>query len=304
MRCYHDALLALEHNPLNGCVSPNLMGSNGVIPLTVVGSIVDVNRHMSNLIARAEHEVFLATNFWMNSDSSLLIVDAIRELSRRIGRKGTGEKAVVKIMYDRGHIKQLVDPHTVVPEKEYTGIAVNLPHAHEIPYVDLQVMNYHHPMLGTFHCKFMVVDRRIAVVNSNNIQSNDNCEMATHLEGPIVDSLYDVCLLSWSRALTPPLPLASKSTVKKDFPTFAEKSFIDLFDREGKLRMPVVHNGVVSEDLQGEHDGVGRQEGHTGQHPHFDVDIASEIMRMQSTLTPNGSEKRMDRVAIHLSRLT
>ena len=303
LRCYHDALLALEHDPLNGCVSPSLMGSSGVIPLTVVGSIVDVNRHMSNLIARAEHEVFLATNFWMNSDSSLLIVDAIRELSRRIGRKGTGEKAVVKIMYDRGHIKQLVDPHTVVPEKEYTGKAVNLPYAHEIPHVDLQVMNYHHPMLGTFHCKFMVVDRRIAVVNSNNIQSNDNCEMATHLEGKIVDSLWDLSLLSWDRALKPPLPLANKPVVKGDCPSFGEKSFIDLFDSEGKLKMPVLHNGDLSKDGCKEQDGAEPQESHTGPHPHFDKDIASEISRMQSTLMPRGNETKMDMVAKHLSKL-
>jgi hypothetical protein len=46
-------------------------------------------------------------------------------------------------------------------------------------------------MFGTFHSKSMIVGRKIAVISSNNIQSNDNCEMATHLEGPIVDSLYD-----------------------------------------------------------------------------------------------------------------
>ena len=65
----------------------------------------------------------------------------------------------------------------MVSENEYTGKAVNIPHPLEIPNVDLQVMNYHRPMLGTFHSKFMVVDRKIAVVSSNNIQSNDNCEM-------------------------------------------------------------------------------------------------------------------------------
>lgn len=32
-------------------------------------------------------------------------------------------------------------------------------------------------------------------------------EMMTHLEGPIVDSLYDMSLLSWAEAFKPPLPL-------------------------------------------------------------------------------------------------
>ena len=34
-----------------------------------------------------------------------------------------------------------------------------------------------------------------------------NVEMMTHMEGPIVDSFYDMCLLSWGEAFKPPLPL-------------------------------------------------------------------------------------------------
>jgi hypothetical protein len=53
----------------------------------------------------------------------------------------------------------------------------------------------------------MVVDRRIACVNSNNIQDRPNVEMMVHLEGPIVESFYDMSLITWSNALKPPLPL-------------------------------------------------------------------------------------------------
>lgn len=49
LRVYHDALKTLEHDPLVGAVSPPLMGSNGVIPLTVIGSIHDVIRHMVSI---------------------------------------------------------------------------------------------------------------------------------------------------------------------------------------------------------------------------------------------------------------
>ena len=61
-------------------------------------------------------------------------------------------------------------------------------------------------MLGTFHAKYMIVDRKMAVVCSCNIQDNDNFEMSCHLEGPIVDSIYDMALISWHKALKPPLP--------------------------------------------------------------------------------------------------
>ncbi len=302
LRCYHDALLSLEHDTLNGCVSPSLMGSYGVVPLTVIGSMVDINRHMSNLIARADREVFLGTNYWMNSEGSLLIVDAIRELSRRVGERGTGEKAVVKIIYDRGHIKQFMDPHFIVPVKEYTGSAINMPHPREIPHVDLQVMNYHRPLLGTFHCKFLVVDRKVAITQSNNIQSNDNCEMAVHLEGKIVDSIYDVALTSWDRALEPPLPFAGRPVDTQKFPTFTEPSFVELFEADGNLKSSILHDGATPAGMNAEHDAEGRQLEHTGKHPHFDVDVASEIARMQSTLSPSDNETRMDRVAVHLSK--
>ena len=105
LRVFHDSLLPLERDPLMGCCSPSLVGSIGVMPLTVIGPLPDICRHMSNLIARAEREVFLATNYWMDSDASRLITDALKELSRRAGERG--QRAVVKIMYDRGNAKQV-----------------------------------------------------------------------------------------------------------------------------------------------------------------------------------------------------
>ncbi len=35
---YHDALCTLEENPMHAMVSPPLMGSCGVVPLTVIST--------------------------------------------------------------------------------------------------------------------------------------------------------------------------------------------------------------------------------------------------------------------------
>ena len=51
LRIFHDALLPLEQDPLAGCVSPPLMGSHGVIPLTVIGTLPDIARHMVRSLA-------------------------------------------------------------------------------------------------------------------------------------------------------------------------------------------------------------------------------------------------------------
>ena len=159
---------------------------------------------MSNLIVRAEKEVILATNYWENSVASKYITNAMKELSARAAKRNV--RVVFKLEYDRGALKQVLDNHYIVPPEEYTGKAVALPSPEDIPNIDLEVMNYHKPMLGTFHCKYMIVDRKYAVLQSNNIQDNDNLEMMTHLEGPIVDSLYDMALLSWNKRLEPMLP--------------------------------------------------------------------------------------------------
>lgn len=104
LQMYHQSLLPLQHDPMMGVCSPSVLGSSGVVPLTIISSLPDIARHMSNLIARAEKEVFLATNFWLSGETVWLISDALRELSRRAGERG--QKAVVKILYDRGNIKQ------------------------------------------------------------------------------------------------------------------------------------------------------------------------------------------------------
>ena len=69
------------------------------------------------------------------------------------------------------------------------------------------LQNYHRPIVGTFHAKYMVIDRRVACISSNNIQDRVNLEMNLHLEGPIVNAFYDMALLSWAEVMDPPLPL-------------------------------------------------------------------------------------------------
>ncbi|CAG8954511.1 hypothetical protein HYFRA_00004424 [Hymenoscyphus fraxineus] len=202
-------------------VSPPLMGSCGVIPLTIISTLPDIMRHMSNIIVRAEKEVILATNYWQNSVASKYITNAMKELSKRAGERG--DRIVFKLEYDRGSPKQLFDNHLDIPEKDYTGKAVALPAKHEIPNIDLEVTNYHRPMLGTFHCKYMVVDRKVAVLQSNNIQDNDNLEMMTQLEGPIVDSLYDMALISWHKKMIPPLPSHNSPAVMGGIEASAKK---------------------------------------------------------------------------------
>jgi hypothetical protein len=58
--------------------------------------------------------------------------------------------------------------------------------------------------LGTFHSKFAVIDRQVALVNSNNINIRSNVEMMCQFEGDVVNSLYDAFLISWGKEIPNP----------------------------------------------------------------------------------------------------
>ncbi|RDX54088.1 hypothetical protein OH76DRAFT_1062134 [Lentinus brumalis] len=210
LKMYSDVLDTLERDPLIGVVSPPLLGASGVVPLSIVSTIPDIMRHYHELIVNCKHEVMLATNFWEDSYASSFVRDALLELSSRYQAnpaKYENRKPVVKLIYDRGSPKQVFQNHLHIPPEEWEGLG--LPKPDSIPGIDFETMNYHRPIAGTFHAKYMVVDRRVAVLNSNNIQDNVNVEMMIQLEGPIVESFYDMSLISWAKASTIPLPLIS-----------------------------------------------------------------------------------------------
>ncbi|EME89009.1 uncharacterized protein MYCFIDRAFT_185461 [Pseudocercospora fijiensis CIRAD86] len=289
LHAFHDLLQCLDRDAVANCVSPPLCGSTGYVPMTIIAPLNDQLRHMSNLIARAKKEVLLATNFWKKSGASTFVNDALIELSKRAGARG--ERAVVKIMFDRGALKQVLNNHQNVDSNGWQAAGVGIPPPEQMPNVDLAIVNFHRPPLGTFHSKFMIVDRQIATVSSNNIQDNDNLEMMTHLEGPIVDSLWETFLISWHNELDPALPCRTEPAATKPPPTYELESFTSLFEPDGKFRLP---EKPFDKDLPE----------HMPNEPHHDSTMSEEIDRMRSTLRPSSAEKSVDAVARHLNKPT
>ncbi|KAK0659484.1 hypothetical protein QBC41DRAFT_287008 [Cercophora samala] len=284
LKIYHDALCTLNEDPSRGMVSPSLMGSSGTIPLSIISTIPDISRHMANVIVRAQTEVFLATNYWQNGTASSYLTEAIRELDRRVAARG-GPKVKVKIIYDRGSPKQVFEPRYFVSEKDFTGPNVNLPPRSEIPNLEMEVVNYHQPVMGTFHAKYVVVDRKIALLQSNNVQDNDNLEMMIHLEGPIVDSFVDVALLSWGK------PWDGFTEVQEEIEE-ADGSIATVAN--GHAALPDINNLSLADN----------NNLHTPSHPHYDPDIASEVTRFTTFLTPTATKTHLDAVNTLLNHTT
>ncbi|EEH35897.2 phospholipase D Active site motif protein [Paracoccidioides lutzii Pb01] len=285
LQIYHDVVCTLDRNPMAGLTSPALLGSSGVVPLTIIAPTPDICRHMANCIVRAEKEVFLATNYWIFSRCSTIITDALREISVRAGKRGT--KVVVKIMYDRAQLKQIFKSRLFVYPKVATDVHVQLPPPEHIPNLDLEVMNYHDPVLGTFHSKFMIVDRRLALLQSNNIQDNDNLEMLVRLEGPIVDSLYDMAIISWNTKMRPMLPMINSPAASDKPPSFA-----DHISRTGPERI----TGAMSTESS-QAGMLERNDNLSRDCEEYLPDIVAEAAGIQARLRRRGFENKVEAIA-------
>lgn len=81
----------------------------------------------------------------------------------------------------------------------------------------------------------MVVDRKVVLLSSNNIQDRCNVEMMIHIEGNIVQSFYDMALYSWYAHLNPNLPLLKADFVPtKEIKFGLDNVYMSQADLDGK----------------------------------------------------------------------
>jgi len=193
LKLFHNVLCTLKRDPMCGRISPSLIGTTGVIPLTIISTIPDIMQHYYHCIIHAKKEVLLATNYWQKGHSVNIIGKALRDLNHRA--KDENRIVIFKLIIDHPTKENIANFHTILPPSKWSHY--DIPTPDEIPNVSLEINNYHRLIMGTFHSKFMIVDRQIAILNSNNIQDRPNLEMMSHFEGDIVNSLYDTFLISW-----------------------------------------------------------------------------------------------------------
>jgi hypothetical protein len=200
-----------------------VIGSTGVIPLTIISTIPDMMRHYYHVIVNAQKEILFATMYWEKSESANVIGKAFRDLSKRAGCEN--RHVIIKLLMDRPRISNAIRFHSVLPPIKWS--CYDLPSPEEIPNISLEVHNYHRFILGTFHSKFLVVDRKLALLNSNNIQDRPNLEMMSHYEGDIVNSFYDTFLISWWLPFQPNLVcLNDNAMMEQDFHFGSDSSSI------------------------------------------------------------------------------
>jgi phosphatidylserine/phosphatidylglycerophosphate/cardiolipin synthase-like enzyme len=193
LKLFYNVLCTLKRDPLCGVVSPSLIGTSGVIPLTIISTIPDIMQHYYHCIVHAKNEVLFATNYWEKGHSVSIIGQALKDLSKIA--QDENRFIVFKLMIDHPTKENITHFHSILPPNKWSHY--DIPTPDQIPNISLEIVNYHRIIMGTFHSKFLIIDRRIALLNSNNIQDRPNLEMMAHFEGDIVNSLYDTFIISW-----------------------------------------------------------------------------------------------------------
>jgi phosphatidylserine/phosphatidylglycerophosphate/cardiolipin synthase-like enzyme len=197
-------------------------------------------QHYYHVIVNAQKEILFATMYWQKSTSANLIAKAFRDLSKRAGCEN--RHVIIKLLLDHPTISNVTHFHCIVPPSKWSFY--DLPSPEEMPNISLEVHNYHRTIMGTFHVKFLIVDRKLALLNSNNIQDRPNLEMMSHFEGDIVNSFYDTFLISWWLPFQPNLVcLNDNAPMERDFHFgFNSSTYLDvpeLFSFDDKRSSPV-----------------------------------------------------------------
>lgn len=153
----------------------------------------------------------------------------------------------------------------------------------------MEVINYHRPVLGTFHAKLCVIDRKVGLLQSNNVQDNDNLEMMVHLEGPIVDAMYDTLLISWHKHLDPALPNLGSPAASKPIPSHENTASKGALTDASSSSAHQKQVEILPESTSSE--------------PHYDQTFVEEAKRVNSQLEARPGETSRDAATRHLSKL-
>lgn len=79
-----DAILPLPRDPMSGVVSPPILATTGIVPLSIFSTGPDIIGHYYDCIVAARKEVILLTNYWQGGKNVDRIADALRELNDRV----------------------------------------------------------------------------------------------------------------------------------------------------------------------------------------------------------------------------
>ncbi|KAL8794113.1 MAG: hypothetical protein Q9195_003298 [Heterodermia aff. obscurata] len=152
------------------------------------------------LILSARYEVILVTCFWAYSPSLTKLSAALIELSRRSLAEGLPRIRVRLCFSSRSLLQKIL--HTTNPSGEkYSPSAwaskLGLPAPEQMQGLDLEVKSLFFLPFSVLHPKFVIVDRRVALLPSCNVSWETWLECCLKISGPVVSKLHRFWTETW-----------------------------------------------------------------------------------------------------------
>lgn len=169
-------------------IDKKLIYTTGSVSDYMMSSLHDVIQYMCQKMNGAKTEILLVTSYWeAKSKAANLICETLKKLLEK------SPKIVVRIIIDNGNIKNIFHHIRTIPREEWEKVlGLDIPDRH-----DVELRSIHYPLLGTIHAKFLIIDKSIAVLSSNNVQDRPNIELAVSMVGKVSESFVDIFERLW-----------------------------------------------------------------------------------------------------------
>ncbi|KAG9190816.1 hypothetical protein G6011_08904 [Alternaria panax] len=168
------------------------------------------------LLESASHELILVTCFWARSKTLDTLNEVLRSLSDKAVRRGT-DKIRVRICFSSSSIFQKLFHKQATTGQTYPPSGwvkkLGLPHPSELNGLDLKVKSIFMLPFSVMHPKFLLIDRKTAVLPSCNVSWEEWFEGAVTLTGPVVEQFLKFYRTFWERREGAPTTLDASESV-------------------------------------------------------------------------------------------
>jgi phosphatidylserine/phosphatidylglycerophosphate/cardiolipin synthase-like enzyme len=154
------------------------------------------------LLESTSHELILVTCFWARSDTLDTLNKVLRSLSDKAVRRGT-DKIRVRLCFSSSSIFQKLFHNQTMNGKTYPPSVwvkkLGLPDPAELNGLEISIKSIFILPFSVMHPKFIIIDRKTAILPSCNISWEEWFEGAITLSGPVVDQFLKFYRTFWER---------------------------------------------------------------------------------------------------------
>lgn len=180
LRIIKDALVSPVNEDVT--ISKDHVHTEGYVTNFMLSTLHDIISFHCDLIEKAEDEILLTTSYWENKSLSAHML--CKSLKKLVKAK---PHIRIRLVIDNGTVENIFAKH-------YTREVNVLNLGHN---ANVKTKSVHVPLLGTMHAKFMLVDRRTAILSSNNVQDRPNVELAISMMGDVCKGFFDIFRRLW-----------------------------------------------------------------------------------------------------------